>query len=759
MSVTVTSLGSNSRKIEISNESDINAASGIIDSISTALTDLGWTLFDTTVSGARNCFITKVYTADCNDGGSPSKKYMILRFDGPRRFWYVSCAESWNDTTHVTTNECFTQGRSFPLPLQLNNCVLYVWASARYAIFQGAVRGELGPWQGIVEYERVMSDDNSSGAPCFGYTNEFIIGSPYYVWNSLTTIDAEAYPKNHVFPIWPPRTPLGTTGMEAIRSHSIVIGNIPFPPNERLFLFNSNTGSLSSNTVQTSLGTGLASLNSETFRYNANTSLRPIADLRVTSQALGHYDFGRIYGLKLTTNLGAALDTITVPVDGNLFFSNTGSNNSHYILPISGGPGHAVQVGVSKIYQELIPAPATNSAIFDTSGLVKGRYIFNTVGTANNTQANVVSKLDLDNGTWSNIALPGTAECIIYDGGNNVYVTTGVGVSRINVDNNAIANLTSNLAGGASALTINDTYLMMAQKTQAATNVKIDIVNLSSFTVERQIISLIPAVQSVGGANATANFTILTTADYTNNNVFFTTGGWHVTTGTISTFSNFYLLSASNGAVVANTIQIVQTAGVGSWGGQVAATYYNDDKYLYYHSRGAGTVNTTNYGKSLIISLTNAASMSVNATSSSGNGNVVFPTAYWTGAALSHPYKYQEAASFKGYRITNGHRGSGGALPTVITSNFHHIPVLANNEFDTSINNGQSGINTGPAESLVFANTATASNTFFPFGPMFTDGCSLYRMYSEQNSGIFKGQANQTRNNAGVSTPVLLIPS
>lgn len=734
MSVTITNTGSNSRKLEIANEYNINAAGGIIEGINTALTALGWTLYDTVTTGSRNCFVTKVYTAACNDGGSPSIKYMILRFDGPRRFWYVSCAESWNDTTHVATNECWTQERSFPLPLQLNNSIIYVWANARYAIFQGSVRGELGLWQGIVEFERTMIDDSPSQAPCFGYTNQLIIGSPYYYFvpGASSTVDTDIDARNHIIPLWMPRAPDGTTGYQAIRSCSIVIGNTPYPPSNRTVLYNSNTASLFSNTLQRSLGLGIASINPSSFVYNGNTSLRPVMDMRVGSQVLNYFEYGRLYGLKLTTNLGSPLDTFALPVDGNLFFSNTGSNNSHFILPITGGGHTTVSVGAGRMYQELMPVAGTNTTIFDTSGLVHGRFIYNTAGTGTNTQANVVIKIDLDTGTWSNIAVPGTAEGIIYDGGNNVYVSTGVGVSRINVTDDSIANLSSNLAGGGSAMTVNDTYLFLGPKTAAATNNKVDVINLSTFTVETQINNIIVALH--GGTNATGQMAILTTPDYDSNNMFIAIGAMNINTRIM--VNRIF----ANGVIAGNVhIDWAYNQGQSITNAQYGAMYYNNKDIIVLWPRGPGTANSSS-GTAHYFSITTDASLANTQTGLVIDGGHGHDT-------LAHPYKISEAIPVKGYRFGNGHRGDGtGSIPSIISVNHHHVS-------NTEASFG--GMYSAAVRNLY----NTSGNTTYPYGPVSTDGCSVYRMFTSQNSGVLKGQYNQTRNNVGVTTPVLLIPS
>ena len=765
MSVTISNLGSNSRKLEISGETNVNAGSGIIEGINTALTALGWTLYDTVVTGSRNCFVTKVYTAVCDDGGSPSTKYMILKFDAPRRFWYVSCAEGWNDTTHIATNECWTQNRAFPLPLQLSNSIIYIWATTRYAVFQASVRGELSPWQGIFEVERIMPDDSPSQAPCFGYTNQFIIGSPYYFFGAL---EGDFTPRNHVFPFWMPRTPVGTTGGNAIRACNIIVNNIPFPPNERAFIQNSNTSSLSPNTFLTALGTGIAQINPNTFVYNANSTLRPIMDMSVGSQLQNFFEYGRIRGLKLTYNFGSPLDTFTVPIDGNLFYSNTGSNNSHYILPISGGAANTIAIGANRLYHQLLPQAAggANSVIFDTSGLIAGRYIYNTIGTANNTQANVVAKLDLDTGTWSNIAVPGTAEAIIYDGGNNVYVTTGVGVSRISVVNDSISNLTSNLVGGASALAINDTYLAVTNKTPSVNN-KVDVINLSTFTVDRQIGNLVP--MTLSATHNVQSFPIMTSIDYSNDHLFCMISGWSNTSLAVSVAqeARYYRIFAANG-FVATSLKVDMSLALGgdrATNTGISAYYYSEGNTLFYGARGPATANVSLGPWQHIIDASNGSF--VNTTSTMGQGAQLDNNYNAPSNFGAHPFKINETPAFKGYRIGNGHRGGigvsgGGAIPALINYNHHHgfMPLTPFTLQDVATGLYSNGTQHGMiATTNLKALADTANSTNNPFGPVFTDGCAYYRMFSTQNSGVIKGQADQTRNNVGIPTPVLLIPS
>jgi hypothetical protein len=745
MSVTIYNTGNNSRQLVIKDEYHPALANGIIDKLTTAITQLGWTLFDTVTSGTNNCLVTKVFTAVCNDGGSPSTKYMILRFDAPRQYFYMSCCESWNDTTHVATNECFTQYNGFPFPLQTGNYIIHVFATQRYCVIQPVLRGEPGIWQGIFEFERV-APDTASGAPCFGYTNAVIIGSPFYSTTANTFggsigIDSATSPRNHNMPVWVPRLSSGETGLAAAKLVTLTIGGQSFPPRLSGFLFNSNSHIAISNSTYSHLGQGIASIAGPNINYRANTLPRTILSPKFSITANNAVSGGRFYGMNISPNIGEMLDVTYIPINSNGFFSNSGSVSKHYVLGMTGGNDSSIANGAGRLKFDFIDHdPTSNAAVFYDAVVVRGRYIYLTCG---NTTAgySILKKYDLDLNKWQEISLPGVGDSLIYDGGNNLYVSTSLGITRFNVDNTAIVanlSLSASLPGGAAAMGICETYVYAMQRNLSLTNNNLAIVN-SSFAAERYVTGI--STGNTSGANS--RYSIVFAPNYSFPVITLINSSLSEGATPATNLTN-YRISGSNGAFLSNVV-LNYTTGFSSTSGNscTSVSYFYNTDYIVLKYNGSSTSGTSTGATAGFQAVIRTSNLQVIAT----NNMTANTTAPYresgdqaTGFAGVPPFKMREAIPFKGYRLSNGHRG-GASLQAY------------DNLFKTFYDHASES----------FISNHTFSNSFactFPHiaGCAFTDGVFYYRFNTNSANNISKvyGQM-QTKNNLGNTTPVLLI--
>jgi len=465
MTVTINTLGPNSRQLVIEGET---GPLGIIDAVNTSLVALGWTLFDSISSGANNCLVTKVYSALCDDAdrSGPSTKYMILRYDAPMMQCFVSCCESWNDTTHVATNECYTNGRMVVLSMQYSFNSIYIFASPRYACFMGVVDGEVGAWQGVFEFEREAPQDIATSSPCFGWTSSLSIGENWYCLGTVGYTSAPNKPM--VFCI--PRLFSGETGQAAARALVIKTSFGEFPPSNSAN-YNINYSNNPHNGFLGTFGYGAA-------LYPFDSTKKIASSLKLGGYTIP-YHTGRIYGLSVIPSSASVacniLDTLNLPIDADNFLDPAGTPTLHTALGINGGFADSIGTGtnrlvISKSYTDASSSQSTNNMI-----LVNGRSLFV-------SHTNGLFRIDTSTGTVTTIFTTPSFD-MKFDGTHYLYISTNTGVVKLNTADSTYSTLACCL-NNAGSLAIDDTYLYAGYRTNSTTP-KIDIINLSSFTVER----------------------------------------------------------------------------------------------------------------------------------------------------------------------------------------------------------------------------------------------------------------------------------
>lgn len=466
MTVTINTLGANSRQIVITGET---SATNIINAVNTSLTALGWTLIDTVTSGSRGLLTTKVYSAPNAD--TVTTKYMIIRYDLARQYWFVSCAENWNTTTNVATNECWYGNRQILLPLQYSNCIFYIFASARYAAFMGVVQGEPSPWQGIFEFQREAPEDIATNSvPCFGWTSSLTIGEPYGNFASPASAATSSTNNGYVavgFAV--PRTVNGLTGASAAGVFTILSTIGTYPP-----VLGQVGVDFTSGGVTSTLNSHHAMLGSfgEGQSYVWNNTKTLISNIKLTGYST-NYVIGRIYGLKITTKLGAVLDTSSVPVDANLFYSATGTPTTHYLLGINGEYADRLTSKTNFLNANITNSPNAFGACWQTV-FVSGRFMYFTTSTG-------FHKFDAQTqGITFNILPAAAYYSVKFDGENSLYVTGATAnlVYKVNLSDDTYTSLS--MTGNWLSLALDDDNLYVGSSAAAA-SVVVKKVALSNF--------------------------------------------------------------------------------------------------------------------------------------------------------------------------------------------------------------------------------------------------------------------------------------
>lgn len=698
MSATINTLGPNSRQIVVDREM---SSDNIINAINTALTTLGWTLIDTVTSGPRNCIVKKVYSALNNDSAqTPTTKYMILRFDSQKQLWNVTAAEYWNVTNHTATNETFHNNYVFPLSLQHSNNVIYVWASARYAAFATAVRSELGPWQGVFEFEREAPEDIAGqNAPCFGWTSALTIGQ-YYGSNYASS---QTSPRPHTF--WVPRTIDGYTGWGACQQFIINTAFGVFPPSSSQCTYGTTTGYPNHLGMLGAFGTNSS--------YAWDTGKKVVSSLKLAG-ATKTYNTGRIYGLKVAPNFGAVLDSVALPIDSNGFFALNGTVSNHYILPISGGSFQDLAIGSSRLSETLYNHGVSHT--INSAVIIDARYIYCT------TTSSGIWKLDLDTASWNQ--MPGTSSTtyhdIVYDGGVYLYTSSAAGVTRIYIEDDSTVVLS--VGGGSLTLALDDNYLYAARLTESTTP-SLDIIDLTNFTVARTY---------------TSSATMPTVCHFYNMVVDYK-GGVLATMlrGTSTTSSGAATIKSLRVDGATATASISSHSYTTSMYARPAPCLYDYSADVYWSvTVGFGLSSDANPGSSYayIRSYTSPDMNMTYGSTTANNTGVVFPVANVGNVCY---------APFAGYNVAG--RGSGGVWGTIATQPHFTGPWFSSVRDGNSVaavTLSESAVNIGGSAQLRKLNI--------------TDGVALYTLHTTGTVARVGGQASGF-SNAGQPTARILI--
>lgn len=178
MTITTTALGSNSKRIDYTNNETYTT---LLNAMADAISSLGWTLYDSTGT-------SKIFRAPLINSLN-GYKYFSVTYAGPH-FNLVSY-EAWNNSTHTGTNSA-TLG-SFSFDTTAPSSSLYIFATARYA----AILSQMSGYNGYGYYTAAAGCDGSF-VGCFEFTldnGETGSAPNFCLINSLAAMGESMTPK------------------------------------------------------------------------------------------------------------------------------------------------------------------------------------------------------------------------------------------------------------------------------------------------------------------------------------------------------------------------------------------------------------------------------------------------------------------------------------------------------------------------------------------------------------------------------------
>lgn len=479
MSVTNTQYATNTYRITVVNE--LVDSNNVIAGMNTAITTLGWSLYDSIDQTTYSPIVTRVYRVLNVDG--TSYKYAILRFDTLKLRINLSCAEDWNATTNVATNESWHADGCFYHGYDLRNSIIYVNATARHMMIQTWILNEPGHWAGVFETERVANEDVSSNTvPCFFYTNSIMLGTPF-------GIEGNRFSNTSSVMMAFPRTPDNYTNEYAASIYAPMTSRGMWPP----YYPSGNTGNIGMNAVYTTantdsnnlhLGSWWLNVGAGVYEFSGGASAPlgaiwgwdaseiPISSISVDA-IRKHMPFGRVYNVGVTKPIGAnQLDTTYfVANTSGGWPDNTGSNTEFLLMPLNGG----LEQYISNNYMSAIQPFVTNSGV-GASWSNNAGAVYSTLTAVGN---NVFAAANNGVWVWNQGAGTNTSANLIYfnsnsvldlmfDGKRSIYATTNTGLVQIDTETYATNTITATAMtdqGGCAYLNMDNQFIYATNRT------------------------------------------------------------------------------------------------------------------------------------------------------------------------------------------------------------------------------------------------------------------------------------------------------
>ena len=416
MSVANTAYSTNSYRVTIANEFDSNT---IIAGVNTAITTLGWSLYDSINQTTYSPLVTRVYRVLNAD--AVTYKYAILRWNTLLLNFNLSTCESWDTTAKVPTNESWHNAGMFYQGYDLRDCFIFVGATARHFVIQPFIRNEPGLWSGIFEFERVASEDTSSNtAPCFAYTNSLMLGTPWGQTSNNT-------PSRYTFAF--PRTPDNQTGAYAAKVYGTFTTRGAYPP----YYPSANTANTGANSVALVQSADGNALHLGSFYGTIGTwgwdATKAVVSPITVDHIYKSMPFGRIYNAAITKPVGSqSIDSTYINADATGGWpSGSGSNTEFLIFPLNGGS----ETEYANTFGRLSVSWSNNISVIYGSCLAVG----NTVWAAAN---NGVWTWDMNAGantqaTQRYVNSNGVVD-IMFDGLRSIWGTTNNGIIQIDTE-------------------------------------------------------------------------------------------------------------------------------------------------------------------------------------------------------------------------------------------------------------------------------------------------------------------------------------
>ena len=507
MTVTTTNYtaGGGTKLITVSNEFGTKSAN-IINAVDAAIISLGWTSYDTIDATLFSPIVTEVYRVLNADG--ITYKYLIIRWDTVKLFFYTSTCEFWNLGSHTPTNESWTQAGGFAQGYDVASCYFILSASARHFMIWPFINRQPGLWTAVIEFERIAAEDLATVAttptPCWAWTSSVMIGSP---WGLAQT---SAGPSRVMFAF--PRLVDGTVGASAAYYYAPITNKGMMPP-----FMPQTTITIAGDVVAGHIGSYYRYLGygwdfSGTSGGLTGGSFRAPTSPFSVDRIDQYTPFGRAYNFGiLGSSIGQPGDTVYANVDttggwpsGN---TTTSTNTECLTLPINGG--------LESFTQALIP-PYTSGSFNLQMGL-------GYTSTASYTYATAAGKvIGIGDQMWSvnsygvhttpisggaigasysssttNFALQragsGLAlvfQDILFDGNRTVWASTANGIVGVDTITYSATYYTSanTVANGCSYLGIDNKNIYAANRT-GLSNPSIAVFDRNSLTFQSNVLS------------------------------------------------------------------------------------------------------------------------------------------------------------------------------------------------------------------------------------------------------------------------------
>ena len=474
MTVSTASYTTNSKKITITNEL---SSSNVISSVDAAIVALGWTQYDVLTghvpgTGSTSAFSpinTYVYRAINYDNST--YKYLIIRWDIIKRYFVTSTCESWNSTTHVPTNESWSNNGAFIQGYDLKDSFIWIGASNRHFVIWTFIKNQPGIWTMVCEMQRVSEEDTvGNNSPCWAWTNSLMIGTPFGQTASTST-------SKIMFAF--PRTFDNSTGSAAAQVYATCSNRGMYPP------------SYPSGTVSITVDTNLLHLGSAyniPYAWDSSSILLAPVYVDAISKSMR---LGNIYSMGVTGNIGNNLDTITVKLNAaGGWPDGTGSSSSAVLLPMHGGwdgDGGYSSVKASNFYTQ------TDTIVVSKMEPVGNLVLFLAASDG-------VRRWDakMGQGSYSSLLYSdsGGIYDVVFDGERSVYASTSTGV--IKIDTETLGQSTVAITGGTGYLSIDAKYVYATDRA-LSTAPKCSMILRSNFTVNASPYTLSTTLLSAAG--------------------------------------------------------------------------------------------------------------------------------------------------------------------------------------------------------------------------------------------------------------------
>jgi hypothetical protein len=478
MAVTNTLYTANSYQIQISNE--LTGSNNVIDGVNTAITTLGWSLFDSVNQTAYSPIVTRVYRVANADGNS--FKYAVLRYDTLKLRINLSCVESWNTTSKVATNESWHNSGCFSHGYDLRYGSIFINATARHLLLQTWILNEPGHWAGIFEVERVAAEDiAANSAPNYFYTNSLMLGTPFGIEgnrfsntsqvmvafprtpdNQVDYFGASVYAPTTSRGMWPPYYPSGNTaniGMNSVYS-----------------IANTDLNNLHLGSWWLNIGAGAqAQTNSSSISVYGGTWGWDNTEIPISPVSIDairkHMPFGRIYDMGVTRPIGNQLETTFFSANTNGGWPETGagtSNTEFLLMPFNGGLEQYLSNNYANTLITTVP-PLQQLGI----NVVQSNNINTVFSTLQVVGNNVWAAANNGIWVWNQTAGQNTGANLVYfnsnsvldimfDGQRSIYGTINTGLIQIDTETLATNTITSSnlaLQNGTSYLSMDNKYI------------------------------------------------------------------------------------------------------------------------------------------------------------------------------------------------------------------------------------------------------------------------------------------------------------